>query len=191
MKLTQAQRTTLGNIIAKGGVADFDLHMGRMSAGDVRRSVVNKLVAMGLVSVEPAWTDVHYGRTRLLPAETLHQRINHYYATAAGVRAYGPEVARAHTRVKKTSKTAPYTSESLAVSRRMIAPGPLHEEQAIIYDLMTRYRHLQSTLAYYDRGTGKPIAAEAEKLRQQAWDRIEQLPEGELRTNLTRQMYER
>ena len=89
----------------------------------------------------------------------------------------------------RKKKQVPYTSESLAVSRRMIAPGPLHEEHAIIYDLMTRYRHLQSTLPYYDRRTGEPIAAEAEKLRQEAWRRIEQLPEGELRTNLSRAMY--
>jgi hypothetical protein len=90
----------------------------------------------------------------------------------------------------RKKKPAAYTSESLAVSRRMIASGPLHEEHAIIYDLMTRYRHLQSTLPYYDRKTGEPIAAEAEKLRQEAWRRIELLPEGELRTNLTREMYE-
>lgn len=88
-----------------------------------------------------------------------------------------------------SKKTAPYTSESLAVSRRMIAPGPLHEEHAIIYDLMTRYRHLQSSLAYYDRTTGAPIAAKAKRLHQEAWKRIEQLPEGELRTNLSREMY--
>lgn len=88
-------------------------------------------------------------------------------------------------------KPSPYTSESLAVSRRMVAPGPLHEERAIIHDLMSRYRHLQSTLAYYDRATGAPIAAEAEKLRQETWRRIEALPEGELRANLTRSMYER
>lgn len=87
-------------------------------------------------------------------------------------------------------KSAPYTSDSLAVSRRMIAPGPLHEEQAIIYDLMTRFRHLESTLPYYDRKTGAPIAAEAEKLRQEARRRIEALPEGDLRTNLSRRMYE-
>jgi hypothetical protein len=86
-------------------------------------------------------------------------------------------------------KQAAYASESLAVSRRMIAPGPLHEEQAVIFDLMTRYRHLNSSLAYYDRTTGKPIAAEAEKLRQEAWRRIEALPEGTLRTNLAREMY--
>lgn len=92
---------------------------------------------------------------------------------------------------RKKKKAAPYRSESLAVSRRMIAPGPLHEEHAIIYDLMTRYRHLQSTLPYYDRRTGEPFAAEAEKLRQEAWRRIERLPEGVLRTNLSRQMYER
>lgn len=89
----------------------------------------------------------------------------------------------------RKKKLLPYTSESLAVSRRMIAPGPLHEEHAVIYDLMTRYRHLQSTLAYYDRATGKPIADEAEKLRQETWRRIEALPEGDLRTNLTREMY--
>lgn len=87
-------------------------------------------------------------------------------------------------------KQAPYASESLAVSRRMIAPGPLHEEHAIIYDLMTRYRHLQSSLRYYDRKTGAPIAAEAAKLHQETWRRIEQLPEGELRANLSRRMYE-
>ena len=89
----------------------------------------------------------------------------------------------------RKKKQAPYTSESLAVSRRMVAPGPLHEEHSIIRDLMTRYRHLQSTLPYYDRKIGKPIADEAEKLRQEAWRRIEQLPEGELRTNLSREMY--
>lgn len=91
----------------------------------------------------------------------------------------------------RKKKQKPYTSETLAVSRRMIAAGPLHEEQATIYDLMWRYRNLQSTLPYYDRKTGAPIAAEAEKLRQEAWRRIEKLPEGELRTNLTRQMYTR
>lgn len=91
----------------------------------------------------------------------------------------------------RRKKQAPYTSESLAVSRRMVAPGPLHEEHAIIHDLLTRYRHLQSTLAYYDRKTGAPIAAEAERLRKETWKRIEQLPEGELRTNLSREMYER
>jgi hypothetical protein len=89
----------------------------------------------------------------------------------------------------RKKKQVPYTSESLAVSRRMIAPGPLHEEHAIIYDLMTRKRHLDSTLRYYDRGTGAPIAAEAARLHKEAWRRIEQLPEGDLRTNLSREMY--
>ena len=92
--------------------------------------------------------------------------------------------------MQRKKKPSPYTSDTLAVSRRMIAPGPLHEEQAVIYDLMTRYRHLQDTLAFYDRGTGKAIADEAEKLRQEAWRRIEALPEGTLRTNYTRRMYE-
>ncbi len=89
----------------------------------------------------------------------------------------------------RKKKQAPYASESFAVSKRMVAPGPLHEEHAIIYDLMTRYQHLQSTLRYYDRKTGAPIAAEAEHLRKETWRRIEQLPEGELRTNLSREMY--
>lgn len=88
-------------------------------------------------------------------------------------------------------KPKPYASESLAVSRRMVAPGPLHEERSIIYDLMTRFRHLQSTLPYYDRKTGEPIAAAAETLRQETWRRIKALPQGELRTNLTREMYQR
>lgn len=86
-------------------------------------------------------------------------------------------------------KPAPYTSSSLAVSRRMIAPGPLREERAILHDLMWRWRSLQSALPLYDRATGRPIAEEAERLRQQAWDRIEQLPAGDLRSNLTREMY--
>ena len=55
--------------------------------------------------------------------------------------------------------------------------------------LMTRYRHLQSTLRYYDRATGKPIADEAEKPPQETWRRIEALPEGDLRANLTCEMY--
>jgi len=101
-KLTQAQRTALGNIIARGGVSEHDLHMGRMGAGDVRKSVAHKLVQMGLVRVEPLWTDVRYGRTRLLPAERLHQRVDHYYATAAGLEAYGhDEPARIQHAVKK------------------------------------------------------------------------------------------
>ena len=86
-------------------------------------------------------------------------------------------------------KLPPYASSSLAVSRRMLAPGPLHEERAIVYDLMTRYRHLQSTLRLYDRTTGKPIAEEAARLHRQAWDRIEQLPAGDLRANLERELY--
>ena len=89
----------------------------------------------------------------------------------------------------RKKKQTPYTSESLAVSRRMIAPGPLHDEHAIIYDLMTRYRHLQSSLRYIDRTAGSPIAAEAKKLHQETWRRIEQLPEGDLRAHLSREMY--
>lgn len=95
-KLTQAQRNALGNIIARGGVSEHDLHMGRMREGDVRKSVAHKLVQLGLVRVEPLWTDVSYGRTRLLPAQTHHQRVNHYYATAAGIAALGHEPAHVH-----------------------------------------------------------------------------------------------
>jgi hypothetical protein len=102
----------------------------------------------------------------------------------------GPMPSKTKTRHARKKKQPPYASESLAVSRRMVAPGPLHEERAIIHDLMTRYRHLQSTLPYYDRTTGKPIADEAEKLRKEAWRRIEALPEGDLRSNLTRRMRE-
>lgn len=90
----------------------------------------------------------------------------------------------------RKKKPAPYTSDSLAATRRMIAPGPLHEEQAIIHDLLFRYRNLQSVLRHYDRSTGATIAAEAEKLHKEAWRRIEQLPEGALRSNLSRRMYE-
>lgn len=92
---------------------------------------------------------------------------------------------------RKKKKSSPYTSATLAVSRRMVAPGPLHEEHAIIHGLMTRYRHLQSTLRYYDRSTGAAIADEARRLHQETWQRIEQLPEGALRTNLSREMYTR
>lgn len=75
------------------------------------------------------------------------------------------------------------------MTRRLIAPGPFHEEHAIILDLMTRWRSLASTLRYYDRKTGKPIAEEAERYRVQAWNRIERLPASELRSNLEREMY--
>ncbi len=91
---------------------------------------------------------------------------------------------------RKKKKPEPYISSTLGVSRRMIAPGPFHEEQAIIHDLLFRYRNLQSTLRYYDRTTGKPLADEADKLHAEAWRRIEQLPEGDLRRNLARKMYE-
>ena len=94
---------------------------------------------------------------------------------------------QARKRIRK--KAAPYTSESLAVSRRMVAAGPLHEERAIIHDLIWRYGHLQGTLRYVDRSEGKTIAEEAEKLRQEAWRRIQELPEGDLRTNLTRELH--
>jgi hypothetical protein len=86
--LTAAQRTVLGNIIVRGGVSEHDLHMGRMEKGDVRKSVVNRLVQMGLVKIEAQWIDVRYRR-----GGTYHQRVNHYYATPAGFVAYGDEPA--------------------------------------------------------------------------------------------------
>lgn len=83
-------------------------------------------------------------------------------------------------------RRAPYTSSTLATSRRMLAPGPHHEAHAIIYDLMTRASHLEATLRYYDRSTGKGIADQALALRHEAQRRIKRLPAGELRDNLTR-----
>ena len=91
-------------------------------------------------------------------------------------------------RKKTPKKPAPYASESLAVTRRLIAEGPFREERAIIQDLLWRYGHLQGTLRYVDRTEGKSIAEEAGKLRDEAWRRIQELPEGDLRTNLTREM---
>ena len=90
VQLTKAQRTALGNVIARGGVSNHELHMGRMSRGDVRRSVLNKLLDMGLVRGDVIMTDVYYGRR----GGTLHQGLTHYYATAAGIAAYGSEPAR-------------------------------------------------------------------------------------------------
>jgi hypothetical protein len=92
----------------------------------------------------------------------------------------------AHAAKKK--KAVPYTSESLAVTRRLMAPGPLLEERAIINDLIWRYGHLQGTLRYVDRSEGEAIAKESHKLRDEAWRRIQELPEGDLRTNLTREL---
>ena len=88
----------------------------------------------------------------------------------------------------RSRKTDAYTSSSLAVSRRMISPGEHFEERAIIHDLMSRFRSLESSLGYYDHATGRSIAAEASKLRAQAWERIERLPVGQLRSNLSREM---
>lgn len=69
-----------------------------------------------------------------------------------------------------------------------MAEGPFREERAIIHDLIWRDGHLQGTLRYVDRAEGKSIADEAEKLRQEAWRRIQALPEGDLRANLTREL---
>ncbi len=88
-------------------------------------------------------------------------------------------------------RAKPYTSSTLDVSRRMIAPGPHHEATAVIYDLMHRAVTLESSLPYYDRTTGKPIAEQAREFRAEARRRIERLPRGELRTNLERENYGR
>jgi hypothetical protein len=92
---------------------------------------------------------------------------------------------------RKQKVPAPYTSSSLEVSRKMVAPGPLHEEQSIIHDLIWRYKGLQSSLPYYDRTTGKPIAEEAERLRKEAWQRIEKLPDAKMREAYVRSLYQR
>lgn len=86
------------------------------------------------------------------------------------------------------TRRVPYTSSSLATSRKMVASGsPHYEAHAIIYDLMTRASHLEATLRYYDHAAGKQIADQALVLRNEAQRRIKRLPSGDLRDNLTRQ----
>lgn len=83
----------------------------------------------------------------------------------------------------------PYTSDTLAVSRRMVASGPDHAQLAVIHDLTWRYHNRQSQLRHYDRRTGEPIAKEAEDLRKKAERRIALLPDAGLRERLTRELY--
>jgi hypothetical protein len=91
---------------------------------------------------------------------------------------------------KSAPKKAPHSEPTRAVSRHMIAvSGTLHEQHAIIKDLMARYQKLVSTLPNQDRKTSSPIAMEATQLHKEAWRRIEQLPEGPLRDNFMRKMY--
>lgn len=85
------------------------------------------------------------------------------------------------------ARKTPYSSSTLATSRRMIAEGPHHEARAIIYDLMHRAGNLESTLRYYDHAQGKAIGEQARELRSEAQRRIKRLPAGDLRDNLTRQ----
>jgi hypothetical protein len=105
-----------------------------------------------------------------------------------GQRVATQKSARSTKASARKKKSAPYTSESLAVTRRLMAPGPFLEERAIINDLIWRYGHLQGTLRYVDRSEGEAIAKESHKLRDEAWRRIQELPEGDLRTNLTREL---
>jgi hypothetical protein len=92
---------------------------------------------------------------------------------------------------KRKKKSAAYWSDTIEVSRKMIAPGPHHEEHAVIYDLMHRARNREQLLPHYDRKTGEPIAQEANRLREEAQRRIEALPDGDLRRNLTRRNWDR
>lgn len=144
------------------------------------RGVDDSLVALCDVALSPAKRgDLHRIQMARKRCAKVLSRLRAVHASSG----------TAGSRMKKGKKSAaPYTSESLAVSRRMVALGPLYEERAIIHDLIWRYGHLQGTLRYLDRSEGKPVAEEAEKLRQEAWRRIEELPEGDLRTNLTREL---
>ena len=98
-------------------------------------------------------------------------------------------MAKAKTRSRGKRPAPSYTSDTLAASRRMVAPGPDHEELAVIHDLSWRYRNLQSQLRYYDRRTGEPIAKEAEVMRKEAERRIALLPDADLRERMTAHLY--
>jgi len=89
----------------------------------------------------------------------------------------------------RTKRPAPYTSDTLATSRKMVADGPLHEERAVIRDLMWRRKSLTQALPHYDRKTGKPLAEQAQKLREETQRRIDALPES-MRAWLTRENWE-
>lgn len=73
--LTPAERRTLGNILASGGTGAVT--QGRNWSGTIRKSVVAQLERRGLVE------SVLHGPSRRT-----------YYATAAGVRAFGPHIAK-------------------------------------------------------------------------------------------------
>lgn len=96
-------------------------------------------------------------------------------------------------KVGTRKRAVPYTSDTLATSRKMVADGALHEARAVIYDLMWRARSREQMLPYYDRKTGKPFAEEARRFRDEAQRRIDELPVASeaLKRNLTRQNWER
>lgn len=77
MKLTKAQRRTLGNILASGGTSFVS--QGANRVGSLRKSVVAELERRGLVESMPIRIDGWPDRV--------------YYATAAGCIAFGPIVA--------------------------------------------------------------------------------------------------
>jgi hypothetical protein len=92
--------------------------------------------------------------------------------------------------LKGTKKPRPYSSSTFEVSKRMLAPGQSYfEEQAIVYDLISRIGSLKSTLPYYDRTMGKPIADEIAELRREAMKRLEDLPEGAMRQRYEREIW--
>jgi hypothetical protein len=77
--VTAAQRRTLGNIIAQGGCDR--LTQGRNRPGTIRKSVVAELERQGLVE-------------RIVEIDEFGWPRSMYYATTAGCRAFGPEIAR-------------------------------------------------------------------------------------------------
>lgn len=89
----------------------------------------------------------------------------------------------------RKKKLKPYTSSSLAASRRMLAQGQPHfEEQAILHDIQSRYRHIQGVLPHYHRSTpeSKQMARESEELFADWHARVAALPEGELKAGYVR-----
>jgi len=88
-------------------------------------------------------------------------------------------------------KNKPYTSDTLAVSRRMVSEGPLREERAVLHDLVWRIRHRAGLLRYLDRRQGEPVAAEVAALRADAQRRAEALPasEAQLRAHYEREIW--
>jgi len=80
---------------------------------------------------------------------------------------------RAKARPK--AKLPPYTSDSLAVSRRMVAAGPDHERRAILHDILSRLKNRTSLRRYTDRGDpyGDKLEREIQALRADAVRRLD------------------